>query len=112
MSAAGIPVCAHLGLLPQRAMQEGGYFARAELPRRRNVLLPMRCHWHVQAQELLLLEAVPDEVTAEIVKSVEVPVLGCGTAPAPMATSWCFMTCWALTSGLRGSWTNLRMCRR
>lgn len=82
MSAAGIPVCAHLGLLPQRAMQEGGYFAQGRTTAAALRIIDDAVALARAGAALLLLEAVPDEVTAEIIKAVDVPVLGCGAGPS------------------------------
>ena len=82
MSAAGIPVCAHLGLLPQRAMQEGGYFAQGRTSAEAQRIVNDAIALVRAGASMLLIEAVPDEVTAEITKSVDVPVFGCGAGPS------------------------------
>jgi 3-methyl-2-oxobutanoate hydroxymethyltransferase len=78
LSAAGVTVCAHIGLLPQRAVQQGGYFAQGRTSVEARRLIDEAVMLVEAGAHLLLLEAVPDEVTAEIVRKVECPVLGCG----------------------------------
>jgi len=74
--------CAHVGLLPQRALQEGGYVAQGRTPADARRVVDSAVALARAGASLLLLEAVPDEVTAEIVRSVECPVLGCGAGPS------------------------------
>jgi len=82
LSAAGIATCAHVGLLPQRAAQQGGYIAQGRTPAEAKKIIETAVGLAQAGAHLLLLEAVPDEVTAEIVRSVECPVLGCGAGPS------------------------------
>ncbi|MCL2641459.1 MAG: 3-methyl-2-oxobutanoate hydroxymethyltransferase, partial [Phycisphaerales bacterium] len=82
MAAAGITVCAHVGLLPQRAMQQGGHFAQGRTPSDANRIIEDAVTLANAGAHLLLIEAVPDEVTAKIVQQVPIPVLGCGAGPS------------------------------
>jgi 3-methyl-2-oxobutanoate hydroxymethyltransferase len=82
LSAAGVTVCAHIGLLPQRALQQGGYFAQGRTSADAQRIVDEAVTLTEAGAHLLLIEAVPDEVTAEIVRRVECPVLGCGAGPA------------------------------
>jgi 3-methyl-2-oxobutanoate hydroxymethyltransferase len=84
MSAAGIVTCAHVGLLPQRAAQQGGYIAQGRTPTEAQRLANEAVELAQAGAQLLLIEAVPDEVTAEVQTRLaalglsEIPVLGCG----------------------------------
>ncbi len=78
MAAAGIGVCAHLGLLPQRAIQEGGYKARGRTKDEADRIVHDATLLAEVGAELILLEAVPDEVSRRVVAAVKCPVLGCG----------------------------------
>jgi 3-methyl-2-oxobutanoate hydroxymethyltransferase len=82
LSAAGVTVCAHLGLLPQRAFQQGGYLAQGRTPAEARRIIDEAIALAKAGAHLLLIEAVPDEVTAEIVREVACPVLGCGAGPS------------------------------
>jgi 3-methyl-2-oxobutanoate hydroxymethyltransferase len=78
MTAAGVAVCAHVGLLPQRAPQQGGYFAQGRTAEDARRVVEDAVGLADAGAQLLLIEAVPDEVTAEVVRRVNCPVLGCG----------------------------------
>lgn len=82
LAAAGITTCAHVGLLPQRASQQGGYVAQGRTAAEARHIVETAVALAHAGAHLLLLEAVPDEVTAEVVRSVECPVLGCGAGPS------------------------------
>ncbi len=78
LAAAGVTTCAHVGLLPQRAAQQGGYVAQGRTPAEAKRIVETAAALAQAGAHLLLLEAVPDEVTARIVRQVDCPVLGCG----------------------------------
>ena len=82
LSAAGITVCAHVGLLPQRALQQGGYFAQGRTAADAKRILDDALALAAAGAHMLLVEAVPDELTAQIVRQVQIPVLGCGAGPS------------------------------
>jgi 3-methyl-2-oxobutanoate hydroxymethyltransferase len=82
MSAAGVTVCAHVGLLPQRAPQQGGYFAQGRTQDEARRLVEEAVALAEAGAHMLLIEAVPDEVTAEVVRRVNCPVIGCGGGPS------------------------------
>jgi 3-methyl-2-oxobutanoate hydroxymethyltransferase len=84
LSAAGIVTCAHIGLLPQRAAQQGGYVAQGRTAADARRLVDEAAALAAAGAHQLLIEAVPDEVTAEVVRRVgpDVVVLGCGGGPS------------------------------
>ncbi|MGC8539757.1 MAG: 3-methyl-2-oxobutanoate hydroxymethyltransferase [Phycisphaerae bacterium] len=82
MTMAGIPVCAHLGLLPQRAVQQGGYRYQGRTEPEADRLVREAVAMVQAGAELLLLEAVPDRVSRRIVEAVPCLVLGCGAGPS------------------------------
>ena len=82
MAMAGIPVCAHLGLLPQRAVQQGGYRYQGRTEEDSDRLVRESAAMVAAGAEMLLLEAVPDRVSRRIVESVPCLVLGCGAGPS------------------------------
>ncbi len=82
MSAAGVSVCAHIGLLPQRAFQQGGFLAQGRTGADARRLVEEAETLAGAGASLILLEAVPDEVTAEVISKVECPVIGCGAGPS------------------------------
>ncbi len=78
LAASGIVVCAHLGLLPQRAVQHGGYKARGRTADEADRIVRDAAQLSAAGAELILLEAVPDEVSCRVIAAVNCPVLGCG----------------------------------
>ena len=81
MSAAGIPVMAHLGLRPQSINQYGGYVAQGkQAPEAAHLIEDARIMEDAGAVALLL-EAVPAEVAGIITESTALPVIGCVSGP-------------------------------
>lgn len=83
---AGIPVCGHLGLLPQRAAQSGGFLAQGRTPEEAGRIVNAAVSLARLGVSMLLLEAVPDEVSAAIHEQIagigEIPIIGCGAGPS------------------------------
>lgn len=77
----GIPVCAHLGLTPQSVNAFGGYRVQGREKSEAERLIEDAKHLEQAGADLLLLECVPRAVTAELVKAVQVPVIGIGAGP-------------------------------
>ncbi|MSR19241.1 MAG: 3-methyl-2-oxobutanoate hydroxymethyltransferase [Phycisphaerales bacterium] len=78
MTRAGIPVVAHIGSRPQHAKAHGGYFAAGKSAAQAHQLLEDAKSMIEAGALMLLVEACPEEVTAEIVRRSTVPVIGCG----------------------------------
>jgi 3-methyl-2-oxobutanoate hydroxymethyltransferase len=79
---AGIPVMGHVGLTPQTSTALGGYRAQG-----RNAGSAARIAEEMLALQdagcfAIVLEAVPAAVTEELVRLVDVPVIGIGAGPA------------------------------
>ena len=78
LSAQGVPVCGHLGLLPQSVHKLGGYrvqgrdAAQAEAMKRDALAL------QEAGAALLVLECVPSDLAREISASLRIPVIGIG----------------------------------
>lgn len=83
LTRAGIPVCAHIGLRPQRVGLHGRYRAVGRTAREGIALLDDARRLQDAGAVLLLLEAVPGPVAAAIVEQTTVPVIGIGAGPAP-----------------------------
>jgi 3-methyl-2-oxobutanoate hydroxymethyltransferase len=82
MSRAGIPVCAHVGSRPQRAAMSGGYGPAGRTRDDAERIVDDAIALEQAGAVLLLVEAVPDEVTARILTSTKVPVIGIGAGTA------------------------------
>jgi len=78
LTRLGIPVCAHLGLQPQRVHKLGGYRVQG---REQNVADKMMQDAQILEQagaDMLLLECVPSELAKRITEQAGIPVIGIG----------------------------------
>jgi 3-methyl-2-oxobutanoate hydroxymethyltransferase len=74
---AGIPVCAHIGVLPQTAGLGDGFRRRTN---REELLADARAVTEAGAFAVVL-EMVDAQVTAEITRSIAIPTIGIGSGP-------------------------------
>jgi 3-methyl-2-oxobutanoate hydroxymethyltransferase len=81
MTRAGVPVVAHLGLLPQMLGPDEGYTARGRTAEEARRLIADAKRFEAAGAVMLLLEAVASEVAREIVAHTELPVIGCVAGP-------------------------------
>jgi len=82
MARAGIPVVAHIGSRPQQTKLTGGYRSVGRTVEEARGMIADARALEAAGAIMLLIEATPAEVTAEIVKGSELPVIGCGAGPA------------------------------
>lgn len=82
MDRAGVPVVAHLGCRPQHVKQQGGYRAAGRTAAEARQIIEDARILEDAGAKMLLLEAVPSEVSERIVESAGVPVISCGAGPA------------------------------
>lgn len=75
---AGVPVCGHIGLLPQRVALKGRYQAAGRTADDARRLADDAAALEDAGCCMLLVEAVPDEAARAIVERVSVPVIGIG----------------------------------
>jgi len=78
LARAGVPVVAHIGSRPQRAKLRGGYLAEGRTATSAAALVADARALERAGATMLLVEACPEEVAAEIVRGAGVPVIGCG----------------------------------
>jgi 3-methyl-2-oxobutanoate hydroxymethyltransferase len=78
---AGVPVVAHLGLLPQRVDPHEGYRAQAKDAASARDLIDDAKRLENAGACMLLLEAVAGEVAREITARTSLPVIGCVSGP-------------------------------
>lgn len=83
MSRAGIPVCAHVGTRPQQIALTGGYVSTGKTPKQAAQIVADAVALEQAGAVMLLIEAVPDSVTADVLKATTVPLIGIGAGPAP-----------------------------
>ena len=84
LADAGVAVCCHLGLRPQ-SVQIFGYRAQGRTAKEAEQIVAAARKMEKAGACSILLEAVPAEVGRAVVDAVEIPVIGCGAGPSPMA---------------------------
>jgi len=78
LTQRGIPVCAHLGLLPQSVHQLGGYRVQGRDAGTAQTLLNDARAMEQAGAGLVLLECVPAALAQQITQALKVPVIGIG----------------------------------
>ncbi len=74
----GVPVCAHLGLLPQSINQLGTYKVQGKTRQDAEKIAEDAVKVEQAGASLLILECIPADLAAEISKSLSIPVIGIG----------------------------------
>jgi 3-methyl-2-oxobutanoate hydroxymethyltransferase len=75
---AGIPVCGHVGSRPQYVALTGGYAAAGRTPETARQVVEDAVAMERAGCAMLLVEAVPPEVTDQIMARTTVPLIGIG----------------------------------
>ncbi|EYT57684.1 3-methyl-2-oxobutanoate hydroxymethyltransferase [Microbacterium sp. UCD-TDU] len=75
---AGIPVVGHVGLTPQTAVALGGYRAQGRTAQAALAVIDDALALQDAGCSMLVVEAVPAEVTAALVPLLHIPVIGIG----------------------------------
>ncbi len=78
---AGIVVCGHIGLTPQSSGQLGGHKAQGRTIESARLVIQDALAIEEAGAQLLLLEAVPPEVSGFITRRLSIPVLSIGAGP-------------------------------
>jgi 3-methyl-2-oxobutanoate hydroxymethyltransferase len=81
LTRQSIPVCGHLGLLPQSVHKLGGYRVQGREPRCADDLLADALALEDAGADLLVLECIPRELAARVTKRLRIPVIGIGAGP-------------------------------
>ncbi|MGE9269043.1 MAG: 3-methyl-2-oxobutanoate hydroxymethyltransferase [Verrucomicrobiales bacterium] len=76
--AAGIPVMGHLGMLPQRVLEEGGYKKKGKTVAQREALIEAAQALEEAGVFGIVLESVVPESAAAVTAAVNVPTIGIG----------------------------------
>lgn len=82
MARAGVPICGHVGSRPQQAGLTGGYAAAGRTPSDASRIIEDAVALEQAGAVMLLVEAVPVQVTARILEETSVPLIGIGAGPA------------------------------
>ncbi|MCW8874355.1 MAG: 3-methyl-2-oxobutanoate hydroxymethyltransferase [Gammaproteobacteria bacterium] len=78
LSAAGIGVCGHLGLLPQSVESPDGYRVQGRDPEDAAAIRADALALQEAGASLLVLECVPAALGAEVSRALRIPVIGIG----------------------------------
>lgn len=79
LTAQGIPLVAHLGMLPQHVRTEGGYKIKGKSPGDRDRLLDEARQVARAGASAVVLELVTPATAAEITSSIPIPTIGIGS---------------------------------
>jgi 3-methyl-2-oxobutanoate hydroxymethyltransferase len=79
---AGIPVMGHVGLTPQSAVALGGYRAQGRTAERARQVMQDALDLQAAGCFAIVFEAIPSEVTDEVMARMEIPVIGIGAGPS------------------------------
>ncbi|MDE0583712.1 3-methyl-2-oxobutanoate hydroxymethyltransferase [Planococcus sp. A6] len=75
---AGIPIVAHLGLLPQSAAVLGGYKVQGKTASAAKQLIEDAKACEAAGACMLVLECIPHQLAAQVTKELAIPVIGIG----------------------------------
>lgn len=78
LAELGVPVCGHLGLLPQ-TVQKNGYQSAGKTPHSAEKLVQDAINLEKAGAEMLVLECVPSALAQKITESIDIPVIGIGS---------------------------------
>ena len=78
LSDLGVPVCAHLGLLPQTVLKNG-YQVVGRDGSSAEILMQQAFEVEAAGAEMLVLECVPSALAAKITRALSIPVIGIGS---------------------------------
>ncbi|MEQ1842432.1 MAG: 3-methyl-2-oxobutanoate hydroxymethyltransferase, partial [Verrucomicrobiales bacterium] len=77
--SAGIQVCAHVGMLPQRVVEEGGYKKKGRTDAEAQDLINASIALEKAGAFAIVLESVVAQVAAEISRCLTIPTIGIGS---------------------------------
>ncbi len=75
---AGIPVVGHIGMLPQRVLEEGGYKKKGKTPEQADALREGAAALIEAGVCAIVLESVVAETARDLTASISVPTIGIG----------------------------------
>jgi 3-methyl-2-oxobutanoate hydroxymethyltransferase len=81
LTARGIPVCGHLGLLPQSVHQLGGYRVQGRGEEEAARLLADAALLQQAGVGMLVLEAIPAQLAKQVTQQLAIPTIGIGAGP-------------------------------
>src|SRR5690554_241838 len=78
LTRQGIPVCAHLGLLPQQVHVIGGYRVQGKDPAHADKLINEGLQLQAAGAQLLVVECIPASLGKRFSETLDIPVIGIG----------------------------------
>ena len=82
LAGRGIPVCGHIGLMPQSVHQTGGYRVQGKEAAAAQKLLEDAVALEQAGAGMLVLETIPALLAAEITAALSIPTIGIGAGAA------------------------------
>jgi 3-methyl-2-oxobutanoate hydroxymethyltransferase len=79
--ASGIPLMSHLGMLPQRVREEGGYHIKGKSGAEAGALIEQAHAVETAGAFAVVLELVQPEVASRISETLTIPTIGIGSGP-------------------------------
>jgi len=76
-----VPVCGHLGLLPQSIHALGGFKVQGKSPESAQQLIADAIALESAGAQMIVLEAIPSELGARVTQSINIPTIGIGAGP-------------------------------
>lgn len=81
LSQHSVPVCAHLGLMPQSVHQLGGYRVQGRDDNSAQKIIDDAMAMQQAGADMLLLECVPAVLGKKVTQMLDIPVIGIGAGP-------------------------------
>lgn len=78
LAEAGIPMCAHIGMLPQRVVEEGGYRKKGKRKEDADRLVDAAVALEKAGAFAIVLESMVADVATRITEAVNIPTIGIG----------------------------------
>jgi 3-methyl-2-oxobutanoate hydroxymethyltransferase len=76
-----VPVCAHLGLLPQSVHLLGGYKVQGKSKDAASHMLEQALTCQAAGAQMVVLEAIPSSLGEKITEELDIPTIGIGAGP-------------------------------
>jgi 3-methyl-2-oxobutanoate hydroxymethyltransferase len=76
-----VPVCAHLGLLPQSVHLLGGYKVQGKSKDAASHMLEQALACQAAGAQMVVLEAIPSSLGEKITAELHIPTIGIGAGP-------------------------------
>jgi 3-methyl-2-oxobutanoate hydroxymethyltransferase len=81
LTQRGVPVCGHLGLTPQSVHKFSGYRVQGKGEDAEQKLIADAIELESAGAELLVLEAIPTSLGAQVTQRLRIPTIGIGAGP-------------------------------